>query len=200
MRFGTWNVWSLYRSGSLTTLARELGRYKLVLMSVQEVRWDNGGIVRAGDYIFSKKKKENHQLGTGIFVQHRIVSAVKIVEFFSDRKSYIDLRGRWSNVIMFNAHAASGEKSDDSKDSFYEKLEQVFDHFPKCRMKFLWGDFNEKMGREDIFKCIIGNESPNQISKGNSARIINFVTSENVVVKTTIFPHLKHSQIHLDLS
>jgi hypothetical protein len=28
---------------------------------------------------------------------------------------------------MFNAHAASGEKSDDSKDSFYEKLEQVFD-------------------------------------------------------------------------
>ena len=28
-------------------------------------------------------------------------------------------------------HAPSEEKSDDSKDSFYKELEQVFDHFPK---------------------------------------------------------------------
>ena len=37
MRFGTWNVRNLYRSGSLT-IARELARYKLVLVGVQEVR------------------------------------------------------------------------------------------------------------------------------------------------------------------
>jgi hypothetical protein len=38
LRFGTWNVRSLYRSGSLKTLARELGKYKLDLVGVQEVR------------------------------------------------------------------------------------------------------------------------------------------------------------------
>jgi hypothetical protein len=38
MRFGTWNVRSLFRAGSLTAAARELARYKLV--DVQEVRWD----------------------------------------------------------------------------------------------------------------------------------------------------------------
>jgi hypothetical protein len=32
MRFGTWNVNSLYRTGSLTTAARELARYKLDLV------------------------------------------------------------------------------------------------------------------------------------------------------------------------
>jgi hypothetical protein len=67
-------------------------------------------------------------------------------------------------------------------------------------MKFLWGNFYEKMGREDIFKRITGNENQNQNSRGNSVRMIDFATSENVVVKSTIFPHLKHSQIHLDLS
>ena len=43
MRFGTWNVRSLYRSGSLMTVVRELAIYKLDLVGVQEVRWDKGG-------------------------------------------------------------------------------------------------------------------------------------------------------------
>jgi len=40
------------------------------------------------------------------------------------------LRGRWCNIVL-NGHAQTEEESDDSKDSFYEELEQVFDHFPK---------------------------------------------------------------------
>jgi hypothetical protein len=31
------------------------------------------------------------------------------------------------------------------KDRFYEELEQVFDKFPKYRMKILLGDFNVKV-------------------------------------------------------
>jgi len=73
MRFDTWNVSSVYRSGSLATPARELERYKLDLVGVQEVR--GGGGLRAEDCIFFYGKgTENHQLGTGcFFFHHRIV-------------------------------------------------------------------------------------------------------------------------------
>ena len=75
MRFGSWNVRGLCRAVSLTATPRELARYTLDLVDVQEVRWDKGGTVRTGDYNFCYGKG-NHQLGTGFFVHHRIVSAV----------------------------------------------------------------------------------------------------------------------------
>jgi hypothetical protein len=86
-------------------------------------------------------------------------------------------------------HEPSDEKSDESTDSFYEELDQVSYHFPKYHMKLLLGDFNAKMGRENIFKPTIGKESLHQDSNDNGVRIVNFTTSKNLVVNSTMFPH-----------
>jgi hypothetical protein len=52
MRFGTWNVRSMHRAGSLRAVAEEISKYKLDLVGVQEVGWDGGGTEPAGEYIF----------------------------------------------------------------------------------------------------------------------------------------------------
>jgi len=75
-----------------------------------------------------------------------------------------------------NVNAPTEEKNDDSKDGFYEDLEEVFDHFLDYHMTTLLGDFNSKLGREDILKLTIGNDSLHQDSNDNGISIVNFTT------------------------
>jgi len=56
-------------------------------------------------------------------------------------------------------------------------------------MKILLRDINAKLGGVDIFKSTIGNESLHQGSNDNGVRIVNLATSNNLVVKSTMFLH-----------
>jgi hypothetical protein len=170
MRFGLCNVRNLYRTGSLMRASRELSRYKLDLAVVQEVRWEGSGTKPAGEYtFFHGKGNENHELGTVFFVHKGILSAIERVEFVSVRVSYIILRGRRCHIIVLNVHAPTEDKTD--------------------KVKILLGDFNAKVGMEDIFKPTIGNEGLYKISNNNGVPLVNFATSKTLRVKSSMFPH-----------
>jgi hypothetical protein len=124
------------------------------------------------------------------FVPKRIISAVKGVEFVSDRMSCIILRSHWFQIIALNVHAPTEDKTDDVKVGFYEELKRIFGKFPKYHMKMLLGDFNAKVDREDIFIPRIGNESLHEISNDNGVRVVKFVTSKNLIDRSVTLPHL----------
>jgi hypothetical protein len=139
------------------TISKELSKYKVDLVGY---RSPNGRAVELNqqehNIFFYRKGNGNHELGIEFLLHKRIISAVKRVELVSDRISYIILRGCWCHVIVLNVYAPIEDKIDEVKNNFYRELECVFDKFPKYHMSILLGNFNAKVGREDIFKPTIG--------------------------------------------
>jgi len=54
-------------------------------------------------------------------------------------------------------------------------------------MKILLGGFKAKLGRKYTLKPTIGNESLHQDNNDNGVGILKFVTSKNLVLKSTMF-------------
>jgi hypothetical protein len=72
---------------------------------------------------------------------------------------------------------------------FYVQLQRVFYKICKYHMKTLLGEFNANVGRKDISKLTIRNESLHKISNDNGVRIVKFASSENLRDKSMMFPH-----------
>jgi hypothetical protein len=136
------------------TVSMELSRYRLDLVGVQGVRWEDSGTTPAGEYTFCMERGMRTMNWEQGFVHKRIISAVKRVEFVSDRMSYIILRGHWFDIIVLNVHAPTEDKTDDEKDNFCEELERIFDKFPKYHMQMLLGDFTQPISSIDTLKTI----------------------------------------------
>jgi hypothetical protein len=56
-------------------------------------------------------------------------------------------------------------------------------------VNILLGDFSAKVGREDIFKPAIRDESLHEIGNDNGVRLVNIARFKNLTAKSTMFPH-----------
>lgn len=70
--------------------------------------------------------------------------------------------------IIINAYTPTGEKEENTKNEFYDELEQILDMttLNSC-MKIFIGDFNAKIGKENIYRLPIGPNSLHDVSNGS---------------------------------
>jgi hypothetical protein len=54
------------------------------------------------------------------------------------------------NMWVINAYGPTEEKVEDIQDDFYQTLEHIYKALPQNDIKLIVGDFNAKIGREEI--------------------------------------------------
>jgi len=71
---------------------------------------------------------------------------------------------------------------------FFEEIERIYDSLPRYCIKLTVGDFNAQVGKEFMFRPIIGKESLHDTSNDNGSKLINFAISRELVISSTYFP------------
>ncbi|KAL4141659.1 hypothetical protein QTP88_004260 [Uroleucon formosanum] len=161
---GTWNVRSLYMAGALTVVVEaNLERYGIAIAAIQKVRWTGEGNL--------KLKKHTIFYSGG--------------QDMSEELCYIQVECKHMNLILINGYAPTEDKQQDEKEAFYEDLNTIFESTAKSQPKIILGDFNAKIGKEDMYRPTIRKESLHTHSNENGNRLINFAISKELRISST---------------
>ena len=79
--------------------------------------------------------------------------------------------------------------TDQKKEEFHNLLEQNLNQIANSYNKIILGDFNAKVGKENIYKPTTGNESLHNETNNNGIKMIQFAVSKGLNVTSTTFPH-----------
>lgn len=176
----------MYKSEAATDLVKEIKRYKMKYVPLQEVRWDNFGSTKISKTtIFSGKCKQNHQLGTRFAVHESIIDTEREFKDINPILSTITLRTDNMYVSLINVHAPTEEKK-----IFYLILEDVF-IYVMGNTTLVLGNLNAKVRRKSNcrnWNIIIGKHSLHEESNDNGTKLVNFAAGKGLVVKSTMFP------------
>jgi len=84
------------------------------------------------------------------------------------------------NLILISGYAPTDDKKQDEKETFYEDLNTIFQSTPKSQLKIIRGNFNAKIGKEEIYRPSIRNESLHTLYNQNGNRLIKFAISKRL--------------------
>ena len=69
-------------------------------------------------------------------------------------------------MSLINVHAPTEEKDESEKEAFYQKVEETYDSCPSNDINIVLGDWNAKVGKEDIYQGLVAITNEMQLRKG----------------------------------
>jgi len=81
------------------------------------------------------------------------------------------------------------KKTGQIKDKIYNLLEQNINEIATSDIKIILGDFNAKVGKENLYKPTPGNESLHNETNNDGIKMIQFAIFKGFNVRRTTFPH-----------
>src|SRR6059036_1696807 len=138
-KIATWNVRSLYKSGKLANVRKEMKRMGIGIMGVAETMWNNEGsfTTELPESVGGDKYKvffsggEKNRRGVGVIVREKVAKSVMMYEPISDRIIIMRLKMAPINVLLVQIYAPNEDADEEKKDYFYERLDQVIKDYKK---------------------------------------------------------------------
>ena len=140
-------------------------------------------------YIYYCGQKSLRRNGVAIMVNKRVQNAVLGCNLKNDRMISVCFPGKPFNITIIQVYAPTNKAEEAEVDQFYEDLQDLLELTPKKDVLFIVGDWNAKVGSQDIpgvtgkFGLGVQNEA--------GQMLIEFCQENALVIANTIFQQQK---------
>ena len=198
---GAWNVRTLVdRDNSArperrtALIAKELARYRIDIAALSETRLADEGILKedGGGYTFfwrGKPEAEERLHGVGFAVRTNLMKSTPSLPVgINERLMKLRLpltKSRHLNII--SAYAPTLTKSDETKEKFYEDLDQLIRSTSPNGKLLVQGDFNARVGKDQAsWKRILGSQGVGKVNC-NGLLLLSKCAEHELCITNTVF-------------
>ena len=184
--------------GKLEVVKQEMARLNVDIIGISELKWTGMGEFNSDDhYIYYCGQESLRRNGVDTMVNKRVQNAVLGCNLKNDRMISVHFQGKPFNIMVIQTHAPTSNAEEAEVEWFYEDLQDLLQLTPKKDVFFIIGDWNAKVGSQEIpgvtgkFGLGVQNEA--------GQRPIEFC-QENTLVIANIFFQQHEKTLHLDFT
>ena len=195
----TWNVQTMYQTGKVENITREMIKYNIDVLGITESRWTGSGDFKhlsGMRILYSGHQDEalGHHQGVAFMLTSNASKALiswlphgpRIME------AYFKTSNKKINLRLILVYAPTEDKDVDVKNDFYDQLDKVYrEGHKKKDITMLIGDLNAKVGNNnENMEEVMGSHGLGSMND-NGDRLVSFCTEHKLVIGGTMFPHKK---------
>ena len=173
--------------GKLEVVKQEMARVNINILGISELKWTGIGECNSDDHcIYYCGQESLRRNGVALIVNNKRVQNVVLgCHLKIDRLISVCFQGKpfYITVIQGYALTSNAEKAD--VEWFYEELQDLIELTPKKDVLFIIGDWNAKVGSQEIPEVTgkFGLGGQNEAGK----RLTEFCQEKALVIANTLF-------------
>ena len=158
--------------GKLEVVKQEIARVNINILGISKLKWTGMGEFNSDDhYIYYRRQEYLRRNGIALIVNRRVQNAVLGCNFKNDRMISVRFQGKPFNITVTQVYAPTSNAEEAEVEWFYEDLQDLLELTPKKDILFIIGDWNAKVGGQEIpgvtakFGLGVQNEAGQRLAK-----------------------------------
>ena len=167
-----------------------MAKVNINILGISELKWTWMGEFNSDDYyIYYCGQKSLRRNGVALIDNKRVWNALLGCNFKNKRMISVHFQGKPFNITVIQVYAPTSSAEEAEVEQVYEDLQDLLELTPKEDVLFIIGDWNAKVGSQEIpgvtgkFGLGVQNEA--------GQRLIEFCQENTLVITNTLFQQHK---------
>ena len=164
--------------GKLEVVKQEMTRVNTDMLAISKLKWIGMGEFNSDDhYIYYCGKESLRRNGITIIINKRVQNAVLGCTLKNDRMISVHFQGKPFSMTIIQVYASTINAKEAEVDWFYEDLQDLLELIPKNDVHFIIGDWNAKVGSQEIpgvtgnFGLLIQNDTGQRLTESSHLNV-----------------------------